>query len=364
MAHLWGQLLVLEQMEREEQENGIRVFRRMVRDTQNPFAISDAEFTRHFRFHKNAALEIIRDIEPHMVNNSYVSKIPKVLRILSALNFFATGSYQRSVGANLLSCCSQPVVSRNIQEVSTIIVRYLLKDWVHFPRNDRERNELKHRFMQRHRMPNIIGIVDGTHIAIKKPNENEHIYVNRKNYHSLNCQIICDSELRILSIVARWPGSTHDAFIWRSSRVGQAMRANYENGDTESRIMGDSGYPCLPWLLIPVPHPATPQEERYNNRFKSCRSTVERCIGVLKGRFRCLLKDRVLHYTPQKAAKIIMACTILHNMAVFYRVDDPAPMWDDIDREDLPVPRYIADLDIPYRRLGQQQRREYIVTNF
>jgi len=49
------------------------------------------------------------------------------------------------------------------------------------------------------------------------------------------------------------------------------------------------------------------QEHRFNETFKRCRSTVERCIGLLNGRFRCLLKDRVLHYSPQKAARVIMA---------------------------------------------------------
>ncbi|KAG5870693.1 hypothetical protein JTB14_003891 [Gonioctena quinquepunctata] len=44
------------------------------------------------------------------------------------------------------------------------------------------------------------------------------------------------------------------------------------------------------------------------------RNVVERCIGVLKAYFRCLRKDRVLHYKPDTAAKIIYACAILHNI--------------------------------------------------
>ena len=37
--------------------------------------------------------------------------------------------------------------------------------------------------------PQIIGIVDGTHIAIKKPKVNESTYVNRKSYHSINATV-------------------------------------------------------------------------------------------------------------------------------------------------------------------------------
>ncbi|CAH1995307.1 unnamed protein product [Acanthoscelides obtectus] len=38
--------------------------------------------------------------------------------------------------------------------------------------------------------------------------------------------------------------------------------------------------------------------------------------GVLKNRFRCLLKDRVLHYAPFRAGQIINATSVLHNMCV------------------------------------------------
>lgn len=39
-------------------------------------------------------------------------------------------------------------------------------------------------------LPDVIGIIDGTHVAIVTPNERENIYVNRKSYHSLNVQIV------------------------------------------------------------------------------------------------------------------------------------------------------------------------------
>lgn len=35
---------------------------------------------------------------------------------------------------------------------------------------------------------------------------------------------------------------------------------------------------------------------------------------------RCLLKDRVLHYKPEKATAIINACIVLHNMCIEHNV--------------------------------------------
>lgn len=47
-------------------------------------------------------------------------------------------------------------------------------------------------FWARTQFPGVIGAIDGTHIAIVPPNaEREHLYINRKLYHSLNVLIVC-----------------------------------------------------------------------------------------------------------------------------------------------------------------------------
>lgn len=42
-------------------------------------------------------------------------------------------------------------------------------------------------------------------------------------------------------------------------------------------------------------------EARYTNQIIKARAAVERCIGMLKGRWRCLRKERALHYKPEFA---------------------------------------------------------------
>ncbi|KAL2099665.1 hypothetical protein ACEWY4_004059 [Coilia grayii] len=73
--------------------------------------------------------------------------------------------------------------------------------------------------------PNVIGAIDCTHVAIRAPHVNEYMYVNRKNFHSINVQLICDARMAILNAVARWPGSTHDSFIVRNCSVGNRLEA-------------------------------------------------------------------------------------------------------------------------------------------
>ncbi len=84
----------------------------------------------------------------------------------------------------------------------------------------------------------------------------------------------------------------------------------------EYHLLGDGAYPTKSYLLKPFRDDGalTPAQLRFNRAHASCRSSVERGIGRLKGRFRCL------HFldvrSPDKAKKIIATCCALHNFAI------------------------------------------------
>lgn len=59
-------------------------------------------------------------------------------------------------------------------------------------------------------------------------------------------------------------------------------------------------------------------EAIFNTKHAKARNIVERTIGVLKTRFRCLLGARQLHYNPAKAIKIANVCAALHNICIEY----------------------------------------------
>lgn len=58
------------------------------------------------------------------------------------------------------------------------------------------------------------------------------------------------------------------------------------------------------------------REEVYTTRHVQARNCIERCFGLLKARWRCMLKHRTLHYHPYVASKIVSACCVLHNIAL------------------------------------------------
>ena len=51
-------------------------------------------------------------------------------------------------------------------------------------------------FYQGGGFPGVIGCVDGTCIKIQAPHENENDVVNRKGFHSINVQAICNHKGR------------------------------------------------------------------------------------------------------------------------------------------------------------------------
>jgi hypothetical protein len=78
---------------------------------------------------------------------------------------------------------------------------------------------------------------------------------------------------------------------------------------------GDSGYSLRKSLMTPIVDaaPGSPAGH-YTEMHVRTRNTIERTIGLLKARFRCLLAHRVLHYKPKAAASIAIAFIILHNI--------------------------------------------------
>ncbi|KAG5896232.1 hypothetical protein JTB14_009731 [Gonioctena quinquepunctata] len=47
------------------------------------------------------------------------------------------------------------------------------------------------------RFPKVIGAIDGTHIHIDSPKENAADYINRKGFHSIQLQLVCDHKTSI-----------------------------------------------------------------------------------------------------------------------------------------------------------------------
>ncbi|RVE41357.1 hypothetical protein evm_013989 [Chilo suppressalis] len=277
---------------------------------------------QHFILNKITFRRLCDDLKGH-ARLSGSSEIPLEIKVLCTLSFIATGSYQRIVGVG--QYLTQRTTRRCIREViNAFNHNWIINRWIVFPQTPHERSLIKEKFQRKHNLPGVIGCIDCTHIAITRPSEEEHIFFNRKGYHSLNVQMICDYDLKIINVNSKFGGATHESHIWSASHVETYMHGLHENGE-HVWLLGDSGYPQRPWLMAPVLN-AEPgsQEDSYTRRHVQARSRIEPCFGLLKARWRCMLRDRVLHYHPNMASKITNACCVLHNIALDARIPPPS----------------------------------------
>ena len=263
-----------------------------------------------YRFKRHEILELVEEIKPQIEHRTKCNITLAENQVLLASRFYTTGGFQNLVGERI--GVHKSTVSRIIYRISLVLSQNL-SNCVTFPVDEEAMKSTMDKFYEIAEFPGIIGCVDGTQIRIQAPTLQEYEYVNRKGYHSLNVQLICNAYCKIINCVVKWPGSTHDSRILKESAVYREC----EDGLHEGIILGDSGYPLKDWLMTPVLNPRNRAEERYNRSHRTTRTVIERCNGIHKRRFHCLHGE--LRVSPERACRIIAACIFLHNRAIDYK---------------------------------------------
>ena len=146
-------------------------------------------------------------------------------------------------------------------------------------------------FEEKRAYPGVLGAIDGCHIPVKAPRKNRKQYINRRGFHSLQLQVICDMDMQFTDVFCGYPGSVHDARVFRNSPFFQDAEANPDNlFPRNTHLLGGSAYPLKRWVLTPFHDNGrlTRRQKRYNFVRSFTRMVVERSLGLLKGRFRKL----------------------------------------------------------------------------
>ena len=140
-------------------------------------------------------------------------------------------------------------VHRIVRRVCKAIVNNYAKIFIRWPQGERA-VEVMETFEQSNGLPRCLGVIDGTHIPIKAPRVHPEQYVNRKNFHSIQLQAVCDCDRFFTDVYCAFPGSVHDARVLRNSPLHETC----ENSETDmfpgdSYIIGDTAYPLKTWLV-------------------------------------------------------------------------------------------------------------------
>jgi hypothetical protein len=137
--------------------------------------------------------------------------------------------------------------------------------------------------------------------------------------YTLNCHVVVDSNKQFLDLYLGMLGSTNDARVLRrSSLYRMVMSENlfdvrYSVDGFSPYLLGDSGYPLLPWLMVPHKHVRnlTVLETLFNRKLRKGRCVVENAFGILKQTsWELLIKSKLdVVFLPN----VITCCAMLYN---------------------------------------------------
>ena len=126
------------------------------------------------------------------LGSSNSSSVQPMLKLSAALRFFAEGSYQKGAGNDLFAGMAQSTLSKALSAIIDVFEADICPAAIKFPDSENEKDEIKRGFYEKTGFPGVIGCVDGTHVRIFKPvRDIQHLYYNRKEFHSLNVMLVC-----------------------------------------------------------------------------------------------------------------------------------------------------------------------------
>ena len=188
-----------------------RAFRRerVFRDRLDPIDfMPDDELYEKFRFNRGSILlltDCLQNLSPKTQRNY---SLPAHLRVCIGLRFLGSNGFQNMVGDTVR--VQQSTVSRVLDQFLDAMLE-IVPQLVKWPENS---EATKQHFFERFRIPDVVGVIDGTHVQITAPvGDDERVYVNRLSYHSINVQAVCNENSEFLNCVANKPGSFHDSTI-------------------------------------------------------------------------------------------------------------------------------------------------------
>ncbi|KAJ1125192.1 hypothetical protein NDU88_003627 [Pleurodeles waltl] len=191
--------------------------------------LREHDIIQRYRLNWQAIQQLLRHIKPQLAPSLQTPHIiPPETKLLAVLHMLASGSF-KTTGV-LVTGISQPSFLAFLPKVLDAIIS-LTPHPISFPNTQQKQQETKQGFYQINGFPHVLGAIDCTHVRIVPPAATEHLYRNKKHTHSINVQAIVDHQGLITNIVAKYPGSVHDSFIFRHSTTNQHFQdGRYGNG--------------------------------------------------------------------------------------------------------------------------------------
>ncbi|XP_050264154.1 protein ALP1-like [Quercus robur] len=163
-----------------------------------------------------------------------------------------------------------------------------------------------------------VGAIDGTHVRASVPIQIQGRFRGRKDGTTQNVLAAATFGLKFTYVLAGWEGSAHDSHVLNDA-LSRPRGLKIPEG---KYYLGDAGYGVRKGIISPYrgvryhlkefsDNPPRNDKELFNLRHSSLRTSIERCFGVLKKRFRVLDAEPFWSFPTQ--VDVVLACCIIHN---------------------------------------------------
>ncbi|XP_067888770.1 putative nuclease HARBI1 [Heterodontus francisci] len=224
--------------------------------------------------------------------------MPVTLKITVVLSFYTSGSFQGSTGDMYGDL--QAAAHYCIKEVTNVLFQRV-GDYVRYRTDPDSQAERAVRF----------GAIAGffrRHVTIKSPTDQPATFINRKGFHSINIQLVCDYRKCFLQVCAHFSGSSHDTYIFQLSQVPQLFRPPHSPSQMDSREQG---------LHMDNLDSVSTHYNAVEQAYTTFHGSTQGTIGLLKMRFHCLDQSSgALQYAPVTVSCVKVVFYALHNLVL------------------------------------------------
>uniref|UniRef100_A0A182JBQ5 DDE Tnp4 domain-containing protein n=1 Tax=Anopheles atroparvus TaxID=41427 RepID=A0A182JBQ5_ANOAO len=223
-------------------------------------------------------------------------------------------------------------------------------------------------------IPQCMGIIDCLHVAVNLPSSEPTQYINSKGWGSLVLQAVVDRQGRFINISCNHPGKANDESVLLQSSIYPIMEhgvhpfdqtRSIDGKEVHPFLLGDKGYPLLPWLITPYsPSKLSSAEYSFNVYVAKARNVIGATFERLTGRWKVL--DRCLYTNIDVVPDIIATCCILHNITERFR-SPYRESWSDcpsVEDATPTQPRWACGIVTAEGEELRNHLAKYMVNNF
>ncbi|XP_032689885.1 putative nuclease HARBI1 [Odontomachus brunneus] len=206
------------------------------------------DFKSHFRIERNTFEHLIQTFGAALLENDDSPKLPPAKQFAIALWFFGNQEAYRSVADRFGT--SKDTIWRCVFNVAYTLEQHV-QNYIKWPQIQETLN-IQEQFAAISNFPGVVGVIDGCHIPISAPIEHPNNYINRKGFHSILLQGICNHQMKFIDVFTGICGSVHDARVWRLSDIRNMIEHDVGRYfPQQGHLLADSAYPLLHYMLTP-----------------------------------------------------------------------------------------------------------------